>query len=106
MTDLDAPLSLKEAAETLLRGLVTASTLRAAADRGELIVERLGRRIVVTPKAIAEWRESCRVIQNRRDYTCGTPEGRQISLAGSLKTERMRLAQAAALATAKALKSN
>jgi len=57
----DAPISLKEAAETILRGLVTASTLRAAADRGELTIERLGRRVVTTPAAIAEWRKRCRV---------------------------------------------
>ena len=44
----DSPISLDEAAEICLRGLVTASTLRAAADRGELAIERLGRRIVTT----------------------------------------------------------
>jgi hypothetical protein len=40
------PLTLREAAETLLRGIVKASTLRAAAARGELTVERPGRNLV------------------------------------------------------------
>ncbi|ARN80674.1 hypothetical protein DSM21852_39940 [Methylocystis bryophila] len=57
----NTPLSLKEAAEICLRGIVKASTLRAAAERGELAIERLGRRIVVTPAAIEAWRERCRV---------------------------------------------
>lgn len=56
----DTPLSLKEAAEMLLRGLVKASTFRAAADRGELTMERLGRRIVTTPASIEACRERCR----------------------------------------------
>ena len=100
------PISLHEAAQIVLRGLVKVSTLRAAADRGDLVIEKLGRRVVTTPANVSEWRLKCRVIQNRRDYICGTQEGNQTSLAGSLKTERLRLAQAAALATAKALKSN
>ncbi len=41
----DSPISLDEAAAICLRGLVSASTLRAAAERGELTIERLGRRI-------------------------------------------------------------
>lgn len=62
MPDLDdnAPMTLREAAEGLLRGVVKASTLRSAADRGELEIERLGRVHVVTPRAIREWRERCR----------------------------------------------
>ncbi len=42
---LDYPISLDEAAAICLRGVVSASTLRAAAERGELTIERLGRRI-------------------------------------------------------------
>ena len=59
--DDDTPLSLQEAAATLLRGLVTASTLRAAAARRELTVERIGRLYVVTPAAVKAWRARCRV---------------------------------------------
>lgn len=52
------PITFAEAAEILLRRLVKASTLRAAADRGELRTERLGRRRVTTPAAVLEWRET------------------------------------------------
>lgn len=57
----DAPMSLDEAARTLLHGLVKGSTLRAAVAAGTLAHERLGRRIVVTRRDIEEWRERCRV---------------------------------------------
>lgn len=56
--DDDAPLSFEEAARILLRGVVTASTLRAAWERRELTAERLGRRVVTTPRAVREWRAS------------------------------------------------
>ena len=104
MNDLDAPLSLREAAETLLRGLVTASTLRAAADRGELVVERLGRRIIVTPKAIAEWRESCRVSVKAQGYISSQPADKAMRRAGLSETEQESSAQDAALALARMLK--
>lgn len=57
----DSPMTLREAAEVLLNGVVKASTLRAAIERNELTSERLGRVNVVTPRAIREWRERCRV---------------------------------------------
>jgi hypothetical protein len=56
------PLTLREAAETLLRGIVKASTLRAAAARGELTVERLGRTLVTTPTYVEQWRERRRSV--------------------------------------------
>jgi hypothetical protein len=56
------PLTLRQAAETLLRGLVKASTLRAAAARGELTVERLGRTLVTTPAYVEQWRERQRSV--------------------------------------------
>jgi hypothetical protein len=60
--DPDTPLSFKQAAKICLNGLVSESTLRAAWYRGELSCERLGRRVVTTPRAIAEWRASKRVV--------------------------------------------
>ena len=65
----DDPITLAEAAEVLLRGLVTASTLRAAADRGELQTERLGRRVVTTSAHIKDWRRRCRVSVEARTST-------------------------------------
>lgn len=65
----DSPISLNEAAAICLRGLVTAATLRAAAERGDLVIERLGRRIVTTPADIDAWRKKCRN-QKAQDSTC------------------------------------
>lgn len=55
----DSPFTLREAAATLLNGVVKASPLRAAINRGELASEKLGRVFVVTPRYIREWRERC-----------------------------------------------
>lgn len=99
-----SPLSLDEAADVLLRGLVKASTLRAAAERGELAVERLGRRIVTTPADIEAWRRGCRDRARALGSICGKPDGRQTPPIGSSETVEARLALDAALATARALK--
>lgn len=57
----DMPLTLEEAATTLLRGLVKPATLRRAISRGELSYATLGRRIVVYADDIMEWQRACRV---------------------------------------------
>ncbi|TBW33577.1 DNA-binding protein [Siculibacillus lacustris] len=57
----DTPMTLDEACRDLLRGLVKASTLRAAISSGTLSHERQGRRIIVTKRDIEEWRAACRV---------------------------------------------
>ncbi len=80
----DAPITLTEAAETLLRGLVTASTLRAAAERGELTTERLGRRLVTTPASVRDWRRRCRVSAEGRTST--SSDGRMERLSGTSET--------------------
>lgn len=92
--DDNAPMTLREAAEGLLRGVVKASTLRAAADRGELEIERLGRVHVVTPRAIREWRERCRTPASERAAA---------SPGAYAKTQIDRQRQAAAQAELKAL---
>jgi hypothetical protein len=58
MTD-DTLLTLREACETLFRGLVKPATLRAEHARGRLVIERIGRRDFVTPAAIQEMRRLC-----------------------------------------------
>jgi hypothetical protein len=111
MADLspESPLSLQEAAEICLRGLVKASTLRAAAMRGELVVERLGRRIVVTPAAIDAWREKCRDREKARASTCArsvaiSSESLSSPRDGSSSIEEKKSARDALLATARKLK--
>lgn len=56
----DTPLSLEEAASVLMRGMFTKWTLKAAADRKELVTFKLGRIIVTTPAYVREWVELCR----------------------------------------------
>jgi hypothetical protein len=100
-----SPLSLEEAAELCLRGLVKASTLRAAAERGELATERLGRRIVTTPADIEAWRMKCRDRERERACISGPRAEQPAPPSGSSETEASRLALDAAKATARALKS-
>jgi hypothetical protein len=106
----DAPLSLKEAAEICLRGLVKEATLVAAADRGELITERIGKRRVTTPAYVRSWRERCR--DHERARICGSGQKSDILMGrsaqtpdGSSATVDVGLAQDAALMTAMKLKS-
>src|ERR1700724_2696253 len=56
----DTPLTLAEACERIFHGQIKPSTLRAEARRGRLVIERIGRRDFVTPRAIREMRERCR----------------------------------------------
>jgi hypothetical protein len=98
-------ISLKEAAAgNILRGLVTAATLRRAADRGELTVYRIGKRIVTTEDDINQWWKKCRVNPREQGYISGQPDAVLTSHGGSSETDRAKLAQTAVLATARALK--
>lgn len=82
------PMSLSEAADVLLRGLVTKSTLRAAAARGELATERLGRRIVTTPAYIEAWRAKCREQAEGRTFiqSLETTAARRSGISETVKT--------------------
>lgn len=101
----DSPISLDEAAEICLRGLVKASTLRAAADRGELAIERLGRRLVTTPADVEAWRKLCRDRQKER--ACGSGPHQSASQAhGSSETDDFGRAQAAAQMRVEKLKNS
>jgi hypothetical protein len=84
--DAASPMTLDEAAEICLRGKVKAATLRAAASRGELETEKLGRRIVTTPAAIQKWRELCREKQKARVFGSGQ-QGASNPLSGSSETQ-------------------
>ena len=55
----DQPLTLKEACELIFRDSISPATLRAEADRGRLVIERIGRRDFVTRRAIREMRKKC-----------------------------------------------
>ena len=55
----DEPLTLKEACDLIFRNAISPATLRAEADRGRLVIERIGRRDFVTRRAIREMRKKC-----------------------------------------------
>lgn len=79
----DALLTLNEACEIYFRGKVSPSTLRAEAKRGKLVIERIGRKDFVTPAAIREMREKCRVQQSPR--ACGSSQKENGATGGSNK---------------------
>lgn len=108
--NMDAPISLQEAAEVLLRGLVRPATLRAAADRGELNVYKIGKRIITTRSDIEDWWKQCRVnpkVQGST-YSQNSKTSQDISdnQSGLSETEAARLSRDAALARVKKLKEN
>ena len=60
----DDPIPLKEACRDILGGRWTPATLRAEADRGNLVIFRLGRTDCTTPADLERMVQACR--ENRR----------------------------------------
>lgn len=52
----DDPITLKEASELMLRGIVSVSALRSEIKRGNLTVERIGKNLYTTPSHIRAMR--------------------------------------------------
>jgi len=77
----DDLLTLAQACKTLLHDTVKPATLRAEYARGRLEVERIGRRMLVTPRAIREMREQCRDKRSAHDYGLD-PHGETTELSG------------------------
>jgi len=91
---------LDEAAKICMRGLVKASTLRAAAARGDLVVEKIGKRLITTPANIEAWRERCRVPAREK------PNGSAFRAASQRRPEEdMQRSIAACRATIEKLKN-
>lgn len=97
----DDPITLAEACALFPRAKVTVSTLRAAADRGDLDIFRLGRRYHTTASAMREWVERCQDEGRRRGSTSIRGED-----SGSSATDRASSAQAALNQTVIALRSS
>jgi len=95
----DAPYTLRAAADRLLHGAVKAATLRAAIERGDLACERLGRVHVVTPRALREWRERCRVLPKARVSTPIAPADNGSSAMAPPSVEQAALSTIAAALT-------
>lgn len=70
--DEDEPLTLAEACEIVFRGRITPDTLRAEAARGNLAIERIGRRDFVTRAAIKDMREKCRAVPQQKVPASGS----------------------------------
>lgn len=95
----DVPITLAEACTVVFRGKITPATLRAEACRGNLVIERIGRRDFVTLRGIREMREKCRVEQ--RGHTSGTTTSLG---SGMSETDRSNAALAAVAMNVRRLK--
>lgn len=115
MTDAqldETPLTLDEACRDIFRNTIRPSTLRAEAARGNLTIERIGRRDFVTRAAIAEMREKCRQqAQPRKVRVSGSGpsahalvESPSLPSGSSETTEDLHAARDAALLIAAQLK--
>jgi hypothetical protein len=62
----DEPLTLAEACQLIFRGTISPATLRAEAERGRLVIERIGRRDFVTRRAIREMRKKCEMAPEQK----------------------------------------
>ena len=87
----DEPMTLAEACDIVFRGAIKPATLRAEAARGNLTIERIGRRDFVTRSALKEMREKCRVQQ--REPVSGTTRA---PVSGISEMDRQNAALAAA----------
>ena len=70
--DEDEPLTLAEACTLIFRNTITPATLRIEADRGRLVLEKVGRRLFVTRRAIREMRRKCQMAPNPKARVFGS----------------------------------
>jgi hypothetical protein len=99
----DDPVTLREACDIVFRGTITPATLRSESRRGKLTIRRIGRVDFVTLRAVRKLmgEDECQDDANRHGST-----GEPTKASGSSEMERSRNAQAAAMATAQALKKH
>jgi hypothetical protein len=64
--DDDDPLTLQEACDLIFNGNIAPSTLRKEHERGNLVIEKIGRRQFVTRASINEMRNRCRVVPTEK----------------------------------------
>lgn len=97
----DDPIPLKEACATILCGRWTPATLRAEADRGNLVIFRIGRTDCTTPAELDRMVVACRENRRVRGSTSIHPDPN-----GSSETERASSALAALRQSTARLKRN
>lgn len=95
------PMTLAEACDIVFRGTIKPATLRAEAARGNLVIERIGRRDFVTRAALNEMREKCRVQPREPDF--GSTRNQSSTTSA---TDRASVARAAALRSARELRDS
>lgn len=76
----DYPLTLKEACTLIFRDTISPATLRAEADRGRLVIERIGRRDFVTRRAIREMRKRCEVAPAQKAPVSGSSQSESVQM--------------------------
>jgi hypothetical protein len=94
----DDTITLKDAAQHFR---FSVHTLRSEADRGRLVIYKIGRRFYTTPGDVKEMIQQCRVEQKGQDFTSIRRE-----VTGSFETERASSALAAVNETALRLKNS
>ncbi|WP_420335563.1 hypothetical protein [Roseibium sp.] len=95
--DDETPITPREACEVLFLGHIKPPTLVAEAERGNLQLERIGRRYFTTPGAIKEMRRRCRVKENALKVT-------RSSVSDPFGDDRAKFAKAALKKTLEELK--
>lgn len=104
----DAPLTLDEACRLIFKNAIRPATLRAEAERGNLVIERIGRRDFVTQAAIREMRIKCQQVPSAKAPASGSspnasaPAPRSAP-SGSSATDGLSVARDAALLSAEKL---
>ena len=101
----DTPMPLDFAVRRFFpHGGVSREQMLAAIRRGQLKAEKIGRSYLVTPGAIREWRNTCRVNVSQPASTSAS--ARAGSHDGSLSMAERKSTLAAALAITRGLKRN
>jgi len=97
---IEPPITLEIACALYPQASFKVATLRAAADRGELHIFRLGRRYHTTATAMEAWVRKCQDAARLRASTSTQSES-----SGASETDRVSSAQAALSQTVAALKA-
>lgn len=96
----DDPITLKEACEIVFRNTCTVATLRAEAERGNLEISRIGKRLYTTLSSARALYAKCRV-EKARHGSISTRSGDN----GSSATVQVLSAQAALSRTMRELRN-
>lgn len=82
--DDDEPLTLAEACKVIFRNTISPATLRAEAERGRLVIERIGRRDFVTRSAIREMRKKCEQVPAPKAQGSGFNQSASVPMANPM----------------------